>query len=188
VRGFRARATMSPGDARALARRGYRYDSSIFRARLLRRQGRGDGCARADPPAERRGDDGPARARRAADPYRRRCPPVAAGQAPLVELPVAVTPWRACRRSQLADLAPARCAGGSSPRWRSGGSSTSSSMASTLPTRRRTASRASWSRARRSARADRGQARAARGDPRRARRAVDLVTLGQVAADVQLTE
>jgi len=94
--GFRAPGyDVSPAMLEALARRGYRYDSSIFPApgyyaakaavmAALRIAGRPSGAVLTDPRA----------LAAPAVPYR---PAMAApwrrGQAPLVELPVAVTPW-----------------------------------------------------------------------------------------------
>jgi hypothetical protein len=95
-RGFRAPGyDVSPAMLDALARRGYRYDSSIFPAPgyyaakaavmgVLAATGRPSGAVLANPkqllaPAE---------------PYRpAMTAPWRKGQAPLVELPVAVTPW-----------------------------------------------------------------------------------------------
>lgn len=96
VRGFRAPGyDVSPAMLDALARRGYRYDSSIFPApgyyavkaavmgalALIRRP---SGAVMTDPRALVAPPD-PYRPSMSA-PWRR-------GQAPLVELPVAVTPW-----------------------------------------------------------------------------------------------
>lgn len=95
-RGFRAPGyDLSPAMLDGLARRGYRYDSSLFPApgyyaakaavmALLALAGRPSGAVMTNPralgaPAE---PYRPAMAR----PWRR-------GQAPVVELPVAVTPW-----------------------------------------------------------------------------------------------
>lgn len=96
VRGFRAPGyDVSPAMLEVLAHRGYRYDSSIFPAPgyyaakaavmgLLALARRPSGAVMIDP----RSLTAPA------DPYR---PAMAApwrrGQAPLVELPIAVTPW-----------------------------------------------------------------------------------------------
>jgi peptidoglycan-N-acetylglucosamine deacetylase len=94
--GFRAPGyDVSPAMLEALARRGYRYDSSIFPApgyyaakvvvmAALRIAGRPSGAVLTDP----RALAAPAAPYRPAmrAPWRR-------GQAPLVELPVAVTPW-----------------------------------------------------------------------------------------------
>lgn len=96
VRGFRAPGyDVSSAMLGSLARRGYRYDSSIFPApgyyaakavvmAGLAIAGRPSGAVMIDPRA----------LAAPADPYR---PAMAApwrrGQAPLVELPVAVTPW-----------------------------------------------------------------------------------------------
>ena len=96
VRGFRAPGyDLSPVMLDALARRGYRYDSSVFPApgyyvakavvmAALAAAGRPSGAVMTNP----RALVAPARPYRPAmqAPWRR-------GQAPLVELPVAVTPW-----------------------------------------------------------------------------------------------
>jgi hypothetical protein len=95
-RGFRAPGyDVSPAMLDSLARRGYRYDSSIFPApgyyaakaavmAALALAGRPSGAVLTDP----RALAAPAAPYRPAmtAPWRR-------GQAPLVELPVAVTPW-----------------------------------------------------------------------------------------------
>jgi len=96
VRGFRAPGyDVSPPVLDALARRGYRYDSSIFPApgyyvakaavmAALAISGRPSGAVMIDP----RSQTAPA------DPYRpAMTAPWRRGQAPLVELPIAVTPW-----------------------------------------------------------------------------------------------
>jgi len=96
VRGFRAPGyDVSPAVLDALARRGYRYDSSIFPApgyyaakatvmAALALSGRPSGAVMIDP----RSQTAPA------DPYRpAMSAPWRRGQAPLVELPIAVTPW-----------------------------------------------------------------------------------------------
>jgi hypothetical protein len=96
VRGFRAPGyDVSPAMMDVLARLGYRYDSSVFPApgyyvakaavmTALQLQGRPSGAVMTNPRA----------LAAPAEPYR---PAMAApwrrGQAPLVELPVAVTPW-----------------------------------------------------------------------------------------------
>jgi hypothetical protein len=96
VRGFRAPGyDLSPAMLDILARRGYRYDSSVFPApgyyaakaavmAVLAATGRPSGAVMTNPRA----------LTAPADPYR---PSMAApwrrGQAPVVELPVAVTPW-----------------------------------------------------------------------------------------------
>ncbi|HUJ59502.1 MAG TPA: polysaccharide deacetylase family protein [Kofleriaceae bacterium] len=95
-RGFRAPGyDVSPAMLDALARLGYRYDSSIFPApgyyaakaavmAALAALGRPSGAVMTDP----RGLTAPA------DPYRpAMTAPWRRGQAPLVELPIAVTPW-----------------------------------------------------------------------------------------------
>ena len=95
-RGFRAPGyDLSPAMLDILARRGYRYDSSVFPApgyyaakaavmALLAASGRPSGAVMTNPRA----------LIAPANPYR---PSMAApwrrGQAPVVELPVAVTPW-----------------------------------------------------------------------------------------------
>ena len=95
-RGFRAPGyDLSPEMLDVLARRGYRYDSSVFPApgyyaakaavmALLAATGRPSGAVMTNPRA----------LTAPANPYR---PSMAApwrrGQAPVVELPVAVTPW-----------------------------------------------------------------------------------------------
>jgi peptidoglycan-N-acetylglucosamine deacetylase len=95
-RGFRAPGyDLSPAMLDILARRGYRYDSSVFPApgyyaakaavmALLAATGRPSGAVMTNPRA----------LTAPANPYR---PSMAApwrrGQAPVVELPVAVTPW-----------------------------------------------------------------------------------------------
>jgi len=95
-RGFRAPGyDLSPAMLDVLARRGYRYDSSVFPApgyyaakacvmAVLAATGRPSGAVMTNPRA----------LTAPADPYR---PSMAApwrrGQAPVVELPVAVTPW-----------------------------------------------------------------------------------------------
>jgi peptidoglycan-N-acetylglucosamine deacetylase len=95
-RGFRAPGyDLSPAMLESLARRGYRYDSSIFPAPgyyvakaavmgALALAGRPSGAVMTNP----RALAAPARPYRPAmtAPWRR-------GQAPIVELPVAVTPW-----------------------------------------------------------------------------------------------
>lgn len=96
VRGFRAPGyDVSPAMLDALARRAYRYDSSIFPApgyyaakaavmAALAVTGRPSGAVMIDP----RSQAAPA------DPYRpAMTAPWRRGQAPLVELPIAVTPW-----------------------------------------------------------------------------------------------
>ncbi|MBA3397587.1 MAG: polysaccharide deacetylase family protein [Deltaproteobacteria bacterium] len=95
-RGFRAPGyDLSPAMLDSLARRGYRYDSSIFPApgyyaakaavmAALALVGRPSGAVMTNPRALSAPPD-PYRPAMAA-PWRR-------GQAPLVELPVAVTPW-----------------------------------------------------------------------------------------------
>jgi peptidoglycan/xylan/chitin deacetylase (PgdA/CDA1 family) len=96
VRGFRAPGyDLSPAMLDTLARLGYRYDSSIFPAPgyyaakaavmgVLAAVGRPSGAVMTDP----RGLTAPA------DPYRpAMTAPWRRGQAPLVELPIAVTPW-----------------------------------------------------------------------------------------------
>jgi peptidoglycan/xylan/chitin deacetylase (PgdA/CDA1 family) len=95
-RGFRAPGyDVSPTMMDALARTGYRYDSSIFPApgyyvakaavmTALQLQGRPSGAVMTNPRA----------LAAPADPYRpAMTAPWRRGQAPLVELPVAVTPW-----------------------------------------------------------------------------------------------
>jgi peptidoglycan-N-acetylglucosamine deacetylase len=96
ARGFRAPGyDVSPAMLDALARHGYRYDSSIFPApgyyaakaavmAALAVAGRPSGAVLTDPRA----------LAAPADPYRpAMTAPWRRGQAPLVELPVAVTPW-----------------------------------------------------------------------------------------------
>lgn len=96
VRGFRAPGyDVSPAMLEALARLGYRYDSSVFPAPgyyaakaivmgALAMLGRPSGAVMTNPRA----------LVAPADPYRpAMTAPWRRGQAPLVELPVAVTPW-----------------------------------------------------------------------------------------------
>jgi peptidoglycan/xylan/chitin deacetylase (PgdA/CDA1 family) len=96
IRGFRAPGyDVSPAMLDTLARLGYRYDSSIFAApgyyvakaavmAVLAAAGRPSGAVMIDPRA----------LAAPADPYRpSMTSPWRRGQAPLVELPVAVTPW-----------------------------------------------------------------------------------------------
>ena len=95
-RGFRAPGyDLSPAMLDGLARRGYRYDSSVFPApgyyaakaavmAMLALVGRPSGAVMTNP----RALGAPA------DPYRpAMARPWRRGQAPVVELPVAVTPW-----------------------------------------------------------------------------------------------
>jgi hypothetical protein len=95
-RGFRAPGyDLSPAMLDGLARRGYRYDSSLFPApgyyaakaavmTMLALAGRPSGAVMTNP----RALGAPA------DPYRpAMARPWRRGQAPVVELPVAVTPW-----------------------------------------------------------------------------------------------
>lgn len=96
VRGFRAPGyDLSPAMLEALARRGYRYDSSVFPApgyyaakaavmAALALTGRPSGAVMTNPRA----------LVAPAEPYRpAMTAPWRRGQAPVVELPVAVTPW-----------------------------------------------------------------------------------------------
>jgi len=95
-RGFRAPGyDLSPAMLDSLARRGYRYDSSVFPApgyyaakaavmAILAASGRPSGAVMTDPRALAAPPEPYRPAMRA--PWRR-------GQAPVVELPVAVTPW-----------------------------------------------------------------------------------------------
>jgi len=96
TRGFRAPGyDLSPAMLDCLARRGYRYDSSLFPApgyyaakaavmAVLALAGRPSGAVMTNP----RALGAPA------DPYRpAMARPWRRGQAPVVELPVAVTPW-----------------------------------------------------------------------------------------------
>jgi hypothetical protein len=96
TRGFRAPGyDLSPAMLDALARRGYRYDSSVFPApgyyaakaavmAALALAGRPSGAVMTNPRA----------LVAPADPYRpAMVRPWRRGQAPVVELPVAVTPW-----------------------------------------------------------------------------------------------
>jgi hypothetical protein len=95
-RGFRAPGyDLSPAMLDGLARRGYRYDSSLFPApgyyaakaavmAMLALAGRPSGAVMTNPRA----------LAAPADPYRPAMrAPWRRGQAPVVELPVAVTPW-----------------------------------------------------------------------------------------------
>jgi hypothetical protein len=152
TRGFRAPGyDVSPPMLDALARRAYRYDSSIFPApgyyaakaavmAALAIARRPSGAVMIDP----RSQTAPA------DPYRpSMTAPWRRGQAPLVELPIAVTPWvriPAIGTSLL--VAPAIVRSRVIAAMAKRDFSTSSCTASTSPTRRRMASRASSSRGR----------------------------------------
>jgi hypothetical protein len=138
VRGFRAPGyDVSPAMLDALARRGYHYDSSIFPApayyaakagviAVLAAIRRPSGAVLTNPRA----------LAAPAEPYRpAMTAPWRHGQAPLVGLPVAVTPRCLSRRRA--------CASGCSRPWRRGRCSISSCTASILPTPKRTASLAS---------------------------------------------